>query len=83
MLNTKRESGSFFVLSIAMILNGENMQFDDGNAEVSEFDFIAPDAEVLIVDDNAVNLTVAEGLHIGPYRKSLSEEPSLSADSLL
>ncbi len=51
-----------FVLSIAMILNGENMQFDDGNAEVSEFDFIAPDAEVLIVDDNAVNLTVAEGL---------------------
>ena len=32
------------------------------DAEVSEFDFIAPDAEVLIVDDNAVNLTVAEGL---------------------
>ncbi|MDE5932584.1 MAG: response regulator, partial [Lachnospiraceae bacterium] len=51
-----------FVLSIAMILNGENLLFDDGNAEVSEFDFIAPDAEILIVDDNAVNLTVAEGL---------------------
>ncbi len=51
-----------FVLSTAMILNEENAQFEDGNAEGSEFDFIAPDAEVLIVDDNAVNLTVAEGL---------------------
>lgn len=51
-----------FVLSIAMILNEESMQYGDSNVEVSEFDFIAPDAEVLIVDDNAVNLTVAEGL---------------------
>lgn len=51
-----------FVLSIAMILNEESMHYGDSDAEVSEFDFIAPDAEVLIVDDNAVNLTVAEGL---------------------
>lgn len=51
-----------FVLSIAMILNEESMQYGDSNVEVSEFDFIAPDAEILIVDDNAVNLTVAEGL---------------------
>ncbi len=51
-----------FILTIAMILNEESMYFDDSDAEVSEFDFIAPDAEVLIVDDNAVNLTVAEGL---------------------
>lgn len=51
-----------FVLSIAMILNEDSMQYDDSNAGVSEFDFIAPDAEILIVDDNAVNLTVAEGL---------------------
>ncbi len=51
-----------FVLAAAMILNEEKPQFDEHPAEGSEFDFIAPDAQVLIVDDNAVNLTVAEGL---------------------
>ena len=50
-----------FALNIAMILNGEEMRFDDKEAD-QEFDFVAPDAKVLIVDDNAVNLTVAEGL---------------------
>lgn len=51
-----------FILAIAMILNEEHMRFEDNEAEGSEFDFIAPEAEILIVDDNAVNLTVAEGL---------------------
>lgn len=51
-----------FVLSVAMILNEEKPHFDENHAEGSEFDFIAPDAHILIVDDNAVNLTVAEGL---------------------
>ena len=50
-----------FALNIAMILNGESMKIA-GEDENNEFDFIAPEAEVLIVDDNAVNLTVAEGL---------------------
>lgn len=50
-----------FALNIAMILNGEQLHFDE-DEEHNEFDFIAPDAHVLIVDDNAVNLTVAEGL---------------------
>ena len=50
-----------FALNIAMILNGEDVHFSDDDAE-NEFDFIAPAAKVLIVDDNAVNLTVAEGL---------------------
>ncbi len=50
-----------FALNLAMILNGEEMHFDN-DANEKEFDFIAPDAKVLIVDDNAVNLTVAEGL---------------------
>ena len=50
-----------FALNIAMILNGEEVSVDDKEAD-AEFDFIAPDAKVLIVDDNAVNLTVAEGL---------------------
>ena len=48
-------------LSIAMLLNGQELHFDDDTTE-NEFDFIAPDANILIVDDNTVNLTVAEGL---------------------
>lgn len=50
-----------FALNIALILNGKQLHFDE-DEENNEFDFIAPDAHVLIVDDNAVNLTVAEGL---------------------
>lgn len=50
-----------FTLNIALILNGEKLYFSDGVQE-KEFDFIAPDANILIVDDNMVNLTVAEGL---------------------
>lgn len=50
-----------YALNIAMILNGEEMKLNV-QEENNEFDFIAPDAKVLIVDDNAVNLTVAEGL---------------------
>lgn len=50
-----------FILNIATVINGEELYFADEMQE-KEFDFIAPDAHVLIVDDNAVNLTVAEGL---------------------
>lgn len=50
-----------FILNIATILNGEELYFA-GDLREKEFDFIAPEAHVLIVDDNAVNLTVAEGL---------------------
>ena len=50
-----------FILNVATILNGEELYFSD-NMQEKDFDFIAPEAHVLIVDDNAVNLTVAEGL---------------------
>ena len=50
-----------FALNLALILNGEQLHIYN-NEEEKEYDFIAPDAHVLIVDDNAVNLTVAEGL---------------------
>ncbi|MCM1144929.1 MAG: PocR ligand-binding domain-containing protein [Blautia sp.] len=50
------------ILNIAIILNGEDPHMDTNGAEMSEFEFIAPEANILIVDDNAVNLTVAEGL---------------------
>ena len=51
------------ILTIAMILNGESLHLDNNSEDsVTEFEFVAPDANILIVDDNEVNLTVAEGL---------------------
>lgn len=48
-------------IGISMVLNCyDSMPHSD--AEAFEFDFIAPEARVLIVDDNEVNLTVSEGL---------------------
>ncbi len=52
-----------YTMNLAMLLNKEMIHFDNGSQEKEEdFDFVAPTANVLIVDDNAVNLTVAEGL---------------------
>ena len=52
----------FSTSAIAMALNNLELHLnnEDGKAFVS--DFTAPEARVLIVDDNMVNLTVAEGL---------------------
>jgi signal transduction histidine kinase/CheY-like chemotaxis protein/HPt (histidine-containing phosphotransfer) domain-containing protein len=50
-----------YALNLSMIFNREDLRYCDEDVEV-EVDFIAPTAEILIVDDNAVNLTVAEGL---------------------
>ncbi len=50
-----------YTLNLAMILNHEDIHLSLDN-EDDGIDFIAPDARVLIVDDNAINLTVAEGL---------------------
>ncbi len=51
-----------YSMNEAMIFNHEGLHFTDEDADAVEFNFIAPDAEVMIVDDNAINLTVAEGL---------------------
>ena len=51
-----------FALNIAVILNREELHFAEEDEGDKGFDFTAPGAEILIVDDNAVNLTVAEGL---------------------
>ncbi len=47
---------------IAMVLNGDEAISVDGDADAYTIDFIAPDAKILLVDDNSINLTVAEGL---------------------
>lgn len=51
-----------YALNLSMILNNEGQHIDSMNNDEEDFDFIAPDAHVLIVDDNTINLTVAEGL---------------------
>ncbi len=51
-----------YVLNIAALLNGEDVISVLSRGSFDEFEFIAPEAEVLIVDDNVINLTVAEGL---------------------
>lgn len=52
-----------YSLSIASMLNHETCGGVLGNhLQAEEFRFEAPDAKVLIVDDNAINLTVAKGL---------------------
>lgn len=49
-------------LYLAAIFNEEIHFFDNQEASDEFYDFTAPDARILIVDDNSVNLTVCEGL---------------------
>lgn len=51
-----------YCLNVASALNREvDRRFDSG-AQEDDFNFEAPEAQILIVDDNAINLTVAKGL---------------------
>lgn len=50
-----------FVLTLAAIFNGDEVNMHYTGRD-DDFEFIAPEADILIVDDNAINLTVAEGL---------------------
>lgn len=49
-------------ISLAALFNNEATPLEDTQNPDDSFDFTAPDAKILIVDDNAINLTVAEGL---------------------
>ncbi len=51
-----------YSLNIAAILNHEDFHSDYMYSSQEDFEFVAPEAEILLVDDNAINLTVAEGL---------------------
>ena len=51
-----------YTLSLASIFHGEDIYTEFSQMEADDFDFTAPDAEILVVDDNAINLTVVEGL---------------------
>ena len=50
-------------LNMVTILNDQDMsERTAASAEAFKIDFIAPDAKILIVDDNAINITIAKGL---------------------
>ncbi|MCH5268346.1 MAG: PocR ligand-binding domain-containing protein [Lachnospiraceae bacterium] len=51
-----------YLLNLAMLLKGEAKQFMVNDKEDDDFDFIAPEADLLVVDDNAINLSIVEGL---------------------
>jgi len=51
-----------YALNETMIFNKESLHFSEEDSRSIDLDFTAPDARILIVDDNSVNLTVAEGL---------------------
>lgn len=60
--NLKVIKKPLYALNMATIFNDEDFHsiYDDSTNDA--FMFTAPNAEILIVDDNAINLTVAEGL---------------------
>jgi len=51
-----------YSLNLATIFNHENVDVNYNNVMDEDYEFIAPEAQILIVDDNNVNLTVADGL---------------------
>ncbi len=60
--NLKVIKRPLYALNIATIFNDEDIHQIYDLPVDEDFKFTAPEAEILIVDDNAINLTVAEGL---------------------
>lgn len=66
-----------YAADIASLLNQEPyIDPNQSDSQINAFDYIAPDAQILIVDDNSVNLTVAVGL-LEPLRMQI--DTALSA----
>ena len=59
--NIKVVRKPLYALNLAAVYNHEEL-YDYSSGTDNECEFIAPDANILIVDDNQINLTVAEGL---------------------
>lgn len=60
--NARAISKPAYSLSLYNAMGINNIDLDETDFENDDFSFIAPDAHILIVDDNPVNLTVAKGL---------------------
>ncbi|MCM1382553.1 MAG: PocR ligand-binding domain-containing protein [Muribaculaceae bacterium] len=51
-----------YSLSLYNAMGIQEINMSDGVSENDGFSFVAPEAHILVVDDNSVNLTVAKGL---------------------
>lgn len=71
----KRVYKPFYALSFAAILNNEQYALDMHNHRHFTSRFVAPEAKILLVDDNATNLKVAAGL-MKPYNMKIYTVPS-------
>lgn len=60
--NVRVISKPIYSLSLYNAMGIHEINFDDGISENDGFTYVAPDAHILVVDDNSVNLTVAKGL---------------------
>lgn len=60
-----------YSLGVALAINHNGMKTFESDASALNIKFEAPEAQVLIVDDNAINLTVATGL-LSPFRMSIT-----------
>ena len=61
-----------YSLPIANIVNNEKIAFESEDEKIYDtIEFTAPDAHILIVDDNEMNLKVAKGL-LKKYKSSVS-----------
>ena len=57
-----------YSLNFCQLLNGEELIVQ--KMETEKFNFIAPEAQILLVDDNEMNLKVAKGL-LAPFKMQL------------
>ncbi|MDE6404510.1 MAG: PocR ligand-binding domain-containing protein [Lachnospiraceae bacterium] len=60
--NLRMVKKPLYILGLSNIFNGREDNAAFSLMEAEDFDFVAPTAEILVVDDNAINLTVAKGL---------------------
>ena len=60
--NVRVISKPVYSLSLYNAMGIQEINFEGGISESDSFTFTAPDAHILVVDDNSVNLTVAKGL---------------------
>lgn len=73
----------FYAMSLASVLNNENVMTNLNTLKENVTRFIAPAARILIVDDNPLNLSVAEGLMRPYHMQVLSAESGKAAITML
>lgn len=67
-------SKPFSIIALSKILAHEDL-YEENDDTKDNYEFIAPDAEILIVDDNEPNLMVAEGL-LAPLQMKIDKATS-------